>query len=173
MNAIGVGPESERNLRKLACYLLNLKESPLLRATFEMAIYSDSQHTHSCATTCGSVGCAVGHAPYAGIEKRAYEEWPAYSNRVFFDNKRTTAYPFLMTAWNWCFGSCWSAVDNTPRGAALRILWMLENGVPDNASSQWSGHAELCYANWIPAEPCTRAVDIVCGPNTLDHVSAV
>jgi hypothetical protein len=51
----------------------------------------------------------------------------------------------MRTAWQWCFGSAWATVDNTAHGAGRRILWMLDNGVPEDAERQRDGLAPLSY----------------------------
>lgn len=53
------------NLKKLADYLM----SGDLKAEFDMSTYDDDSGTNVLVVNCGTVGCAVGHGPYAGIEK--------------------------------------------------------------------------------------------------------
>lgn len=86
---------------------------------------------------CGTAACAIGHAPAAGIKPRRYESWHSYSHR-------TLAEPFS-AEWHWAFGPEWAAVDNTAIGAAKRIYWMLEHGVPENAEDQAWGTSPICY----------------------------
>ena len=69
-------------------------------------------------TDCGTAGCAVGHAPDAGIPKYSTESWVAYSCRVFDIAKYDTE-------WIWMFDEIWTCVDNTPHGAADRIDYLL------------------------------------------------
>jgi len=116
--------EQRGNLEQLAAYL----RSGNLQAEFDMGGYSDH---------CGSVGCAVGHGPYAGIPKNEEELWHSYSDRVFVESIR---------AESWMFDADWELVDNTPEGAAARIEWFLEHGVPDNWVQQLEGDAPLCYS---------------------------
>jgi hypothetical protein len=47
--------------------------------------------------------------------------------------------------WIWCFGSQWANTDNTPMGAAIRILWLIECGLPNNWEAQMNNQAPLCY----------------------------
>lgn len=133
MNAIGLSDEHEANLRTLAAYLLRGE----LRAEFDMNRFSESDSEYK-RTTCGSVGCAVGHGPYVGINKNNCEGWFDYSDRVF-------GLDGAGAGWKWCFDADWDQVDNTPAGAAKRILWLLENGLPDNWNEQEWGDAPLCY----------------------------
>lgn len=48
--------------------------------------------------------------------------------------------------WGWCFGEGWVAADNTVHGAAARIEWMLEHGVPEDWEYQQCGDEPLVYA---------------------------
>lgn len=123
------------NLKKLADYLL----SGNLKSEFNMLHYADENNNGSNEIgklTCGVVGCAVGHGPYAGIEKHSYECWDSYVIRVFGAES---------AMFSWCFSSDWTGVDNTPEGAAKRILYTLEHGVPLDYYEQQRGDAPLCY----------------------------
>lgn len=133
---IDITQEQRDNLKKLADYLL----SGNLRAEFDMENFSES-HQHPDSKTCGSVGCAVGHGPYAGIMKDEYETWNSYSSRVFGCGVISTNH-MLFT---WCFDSDWKVVDNTSKGAAKRVLYVLKNGVPVNYLGQLYDDIKLPY----------------------------
>jgi hypothetical protein len=125
--------QQNENLRKLATHLENL---PKDYEHFDMGVYFDhngSNHTHEGfnPNTCGTVACAVGHGPAAGIPvdveefyddgKRIY--WNEYGIRSFADDYNE--YKFM-------FSGAWAYVDDTPHGAAARIRYVLdENPVPD------------------------------------------
>lgn len=106
------------NLEKLATYL----ESGGLKADFDMVSFA---HVHTATPHyCGSVGCAVGHGPYAGIPKLAGELWAVYARRVFGLDDAQEEY---------CFDAGWVDYDNTPEGAAARIRHVIAGktfGVP-------------------------------------------
>ena len=103
------------NLEILADYL----ESENLKAGFSMEKYSEAGAEYK--PVCGSVGCAIGHGPHAGIPKNASESWDAYETRVF---------GLELDVWRWCFSSRWTQIDDTPQGAAKRIRYLLEHGAP-------------------------------------------
>lgn len=68
---------------------------------------------------CGTVACAIGHGPSAGIKKIFGEGWRQYSYRVFgFD------------CWDWCFSAHWYPFDNTVAGAVKRIDIYLDGKAP-------------------------------------------
>lgn len=121
---------NRENLKKLADYLL----SGELKAKFNMTFFAALGYTLS--DTCGTVGCAVGHGPYAGIPKLPDEIWPDYAIRVFGIGQEDFA---------WCFSGSWDGVDNSPIGAAKRILWLLEKGRPENSFEQLIGTEPLSY----------------------------
>jgi hypothetical protein len=122
---------NRENLQKLADYLLSDK----LQADFSMAQYY-SLTSGPLSTNCGTVGCAIGHGPYAGIEKIQGETWGEYSDRVFVESTEDFLY---------MFGYSWRYVDNSPTGAAKRILFFLQNGLPDDWEEQMNGDAPLSY----------------------------
>lgn len=134
-NVIGLSAYHEDNLRKLAAYLL----SGELKAKFDMDQFTGhSFDIESEATTCGSVGCAIGHGPDAGIPKATNETWYEYAERVFGVDDDNFLY-------SWCFDMRWTTLDNTANGAGKRILYMLDKGFPINARDQCSRRAPLCY----------------------------
>ncbi len=115
-----------KNLEKLRKYL-----NGELKAGFNMKIYCEKQQnglSGSQDTNCGTVGCAVGHGPYAGIPKRKSEGWKKYEERVFGTGKTYHADKFL-------FGFYWYNCDNTKQGVVNRINYAIEHGVPQPTST--------------------------------------
>lgn len=133
-NVIGLSAYHEENLRKLAAYLL----SGNLKAEFDMSIYSSNDKPGEHETDCGSVGCAKGHGPHAGIPKLENERWSQYALRAFGLDIKTSL-------WDWVFHMRWAEVDQSPEGAAKRIIYLLEYGLPHNSHDQRVGLATLCY----------------------------
>ena len=128
-----ISTEREANLRKLAAKLLAVSESE-----FDMAFFSDNDEPCD-PVRCGTVGCAVGWGPAAGIEASVNDDnWWNYSYRVFVPSDD-------VEAWDWCFDADWASVDNTPSGAALRILYLLDKGLPEDSYEQMYGSEPLCY----------------------------
>lgn len=109
------------NLNKLADYLLAL---PPDYRDFDMGTFckvpgtedefSPDQSRHEC----GTVACALGHGPRAGIEPEPTESWQGYCHRQF-------GLHWWSDEAEWCFGGNWVLFDDTPRGAGLRIKWLL------------------------------------------------
>lgn len=149
-------PERRANLVKLARFL---SEEPIEAERFDMDHFSvlktgdgqvlrcvDPMHQGS---ACGAVCCAIGWGPSAGIAADGEFSWWSYCDRNFIEAPEDVEPP---EEWEWCFGSGWSATDNTAKGAAKRILWLLMNDLPVNAECQRFGKAPLCYADWTPTE---------------------
>ena len=123
------------NLLKLADYL---DKPPDDYEQFHMAEYMGEHEKGRLIMTfsieemskpaCGTVACAVGHGPAAGIRVYGDTDWSSYSDRVFGE--------FLEDdSWDYMFGSIWSRYDNTPKGAAARIRTCVALG---QAPAGWS-----------------------------------
>lgn len=126
------------NLHRLAVYLWDLPQ-----AVFDMADYSVDGHSPS--EGCGTIGCAVGYGPNAGIAANNGDtDWIYYLERVFISHAQDPDEQL----WSWCFSDEWAEKDNSPRGAACRILYMLRYGLPDDWEDQlYEDDAPLCYLN--------------------------
>ena len=97
---------------------------------------------------CGSVGCTVGNCTVLDTEN-VMNNFINSDGRIDF-TAWSEDYTGLLEAeyeaeWEWCFGCQWIFIDNTPTGAALRIEWLLNHGLPENWMSQMYGREELCY----------------------------
>lgn len=93
---------------------------------------------HQCDTTGCALGWAVTLFPPLGDE-----DFYAFGQRVF----GLIGVPGQSeSAFRWLFDYRWESVDNTPRGAAARIRYMLEHGLPEDWREQMSGEAPLCYS---------------------------
>lgn len=89
---------------------------------------------------CGAVACALGHGIAAGVKNwKKFDEWNAYGHHYF-------GLEGWSDEWEWCFSGDWHYRDNTPQGAALRIKWLLEKGLPNNHVDQlYNEEVSLCY----------------------------
>ena len=120
------------NLTLLANYLNTLPDN---YAHFDMSLYltdTDEDNTSELGiseiayykpTNCGTSACAVGHAPYVpGMPQPndADYGWSDYSERIF----ELESYD---KAWDWCFSAAWDDIDNTPKGAAARIRYLIQH----------------------------------------------
>lgn len=132
---LGIRADQADNLRTLASYLLTL---PAEYPDFEMTEYVRGVDSEALVEMpeCGTAACAAGHGPKAGVAPLPDETWETYSERAFAKDYRP---------WVWCFSGMWVQVDNTAHGAARRILWMLEHGVPNKLYDQQRGLLPLCY----------------------------
>lgn len=132
-----------RNLLKLAAYLESL---PRIYRHFDMSNFAE--HRGNCdlpdaaevlaatkpeffLNNCGTVACALGHGPAAGIKvpptalyKRAGTiigvNWGRYSDETLGIGDNND--------WEFLFGGSWDLADNHHYGAAARIRYFLANG---------------------------------------------
>lgn len=133
------------NLRLLATYLWHLPEdykhfsmgdfsTKLMRDGELLHFQPDDERTGN-PVECGTVCCALGHGPAAGIEPDDGQEWDEYSEK-FLPKGLGDGYS---REWNHLFHWGWMNVDNTPKGAAQRILELLRLGLPVNYAAQREG----------------------------------
>ena len=80
---------------------------------------------------CGTVACAIGHGPAAGVAPQGGEGWSDYTIRAFGDGENDTSdRDTRVGVYTWAFHEAWAHYDNTPQGAAQRIRYALKHGVP-------------------------------------------
>lgn len=114
------------NLLKLADYLATLPDDYEQFDMTDYMIVRDGDHWENfdpdkrSKPVCGTVACAVGHGPAAGIRLYGDLDWTGYAERVF-GKMRHDDFEYM-------FGSAWSDYDNTPKGAASRIRTFVSLG---------------------------------------------
>lgn len=97
-----------------------------LKANFDIKKYTSRRNNKG--INCGAAGCAVGHGPYFGIKKHTEERWGQYCKRCFIS--------YHKNGWDYLFSGHWGGFDNTPEGAAKRIIYSLKYGVPENLNTK-------------------------------------
>lgn len=139
--------KSKENLCKLATYLQSLPED---YSHFGMAQWFKVRGMSEVAKwlegkmqTCGTVACAAGHGPAAGIpvpkDLWNYDygncaNWSEYCRREFLEVLEPGDISQQNLAMQWCFGGRWAAVDDHHYGAAARIRYLLnKGGIPESA----------------------------------------
>lgn len=97
---------------------------------------------------CGTVCCAIGlWACIQRYDTTDYSKSMLKSKADLLPNEKIE--PFSKS-FEWCFDSAWKLVDNTPTGAAKRLLFMLVFGYPnkltsDNLSTFFNRYNHLSY----------------------------
>lgn len=123
---------NRKNFELLAAHLENLVPPP------EFSMYRFTTLSHSADLTylatgqlpeCGTVACAAGHGPVAGILDPGAQDWNDYVERNFLETDEFNSLEFS-PVYRWCFSCGWTHIDNTPEGAAKRIRYMLDKGIP-------------------------------------------
>jgi hypothetical protein len=134
------------NLRKLAAFLRTVPNEK-----FGMQRFADLRHENVWVATpqdvaqhgCGTAGCALGWSVslFVPPKPRSCDNqltmWKGHSYKHF--GIRSGA------RWEWLFGGDWAEGDDTPDGAADRIDWLIEHGLPKDWKDQQCGEAPLCY----------------------------
>ena len=126
---------NKENLQRMADYIRTIPQEK-----FNMVAWRDGDtNKHEC----DSVGCVVGHCtvldkieniPFTSLGSIDFTRWSEDFTGIYTREE-----------WNWCFSDEWHEVDNTPEGAALRIEWLLEKGLPEDWEEQMNSEVPLCY----------------------------
>ena len=121
-------PIHRKRLKRLAEYLL----TQVPEEQFDMGKYRWHKNSDQ---ICGTAGCALGWSP-AIMNKRTFQKYKYKNGRQGVDTLFETISKkyFGMdtsTEWYYLFSGTWACADNTPQGAAARILYLLDHGVPD------------------------------------------
>lgn len=75
---------------------------------------------------CGTVACAVGYAPaILNVPMPEFEESAWKMNQGWMEFSYRTLGSLPSGLWEWCFDGSWRGIDNTPHGAAARIVHMI------------------------------------------------
>lgn len=79
-------------------------------------------------TRCGTVACAIGHGPAAGVPVGEHTDWEEYAAANFIP---------ISAEYYWCFAALWAHYDDTPQGAAARIRYLLDGNEVPNKDERW------------------------------------
>lgn len=142
--SINITPARRARLEKLATYLEYLPED---YTHFNMGAYYDPDYESKPDLDtnqleylyarkepknlfkCGTVACALGHAPAAGIaipprfvNKESGVDWDGFGSEMFLGEEDTSS---LSEEYNFIFGGYWTVTDDHHWGAAARIRYLL------------------------------------------------
>jgi len=102
--------------------------------------------------TCGTVACSLGHGPAAGIPMNVLpENFDSMSSWSQYADLFSSSYE----EYEWLFSGAWSAYDNSHRGAAARIRWLLDGrpiphlGTYPNEDAVYSHAAVALYQEFV------------------------
>lgn len=137
---------NRENLLVLAKFLVRLdQDGHESERGFSMRGFCDDEYGDELepkAWECGTVSCAAGWGPAAGlVVEPDDEDWSQYITRTFGIDGGSAVEPI----WQWLFGSGWARTDNSPKGAGQRILWLLVHGVPEDWKEQMTWRVPLGY----------------------------
>ena len=120
--------QQQLNRIKLAMHVL--KKVPQWK--FDMLDYETK-------TECGTVFCFAGHMKSCGLMKKNDTDYERATTLLL-------GIESYSLEWGWLFDSRWRSGDNTPEGAAARMLHLVKGlPVPDNWAEQAFGIARKTY----------------------------
>lgn len=126
--------EQRTNLNRLADFLDRVSGTD--EVNFDMTSFYNRRQvgvvtTEPCGAVydCNTIACAAGYGPYAGVDAEVGESWAGYCRRAFGCDVVSLEHE-SMCMWQFLFDSVWRGFDNTRKGAAKRIRYLLEHGVP-------------------------------------------
>jgi len=127
---------NKENLLRMADYIETVPQEK-----FNMEIYRTyDETTHEC----NSIGCVIGHCTI--LDKRPLPKYVYGTINFRLWSKLFTGIE-SDDEWNYLFDISWHRTDNTPTGAAKRIRWFVEHGLPNDWEEQMFGEAPLPYNN--------------------------
>lgn len=134
-----------KNLAKLITFVLHKVEPP----KFDIKSYYDDKKSDSnlgCDVIgnpkygCGTTACFCGHGPLAGIRPKHSEDWCSYGVRAFGVDMGERDGTTLRNMWLFLFSD---AHKNSKIAACKRAAWLLQNGLPLPAATNWYGSWEV------------------------------
>lgn len=148
---------NKTNMRLLANWLMTNEKHLVETNGFNMGYFRSDQNQKMedfvSPEQCGTAGCALGWGPATGVPALAAIEadfytaeegfvktldYDRYCRRVMQIDTNKIDTPDD-AQWVWCFDEGWTPIDNTPRGAAIRIFYLLDHG---DEVSDWSVNSQ-------------------------------
>ncbi len=144
-----VNAAQEKNLILLARYLLIHGDDLMAKGLFDVGAQCTTEEDgweprpltpHQAYVHIGPVVAGpIGFGPIAGVTPLPGEDdWDIYCARAF-GLKRDEP------AWEWAIGTGWRHTDLRPRGAALRMMYLLDYAVPNDWEALMGGRGECDY----------------------------
>lgn len=138
-------PDQRENLARLADFLTAIHDCDMPTHFDMWNFFVDADETKRRPVRqedyeCGTIACAAGFGPAAGVPALPDESWDGYIKRAFGVGSVGVSHDAIFL-----FNAHWAMTDNTAEGAALRIRYALDYGVPNNTADQMLGRAYLCY----------------------------
>lgn len=139
---------NKENLKTLSSGLRLVKEKDFTMRDLRMT-REGKRVFYMSRSKCGSVGCALGWAPTIPTLEPVHEDFRQipHSSRgeLSFTKYSKRIFDLSDAEWDWCFSCGWTYYDDTPTGAADRIDYLLDNGVPEDfsAGSSWGNFSKF------------------------------
>ena len=126
------------NFKKLALFLEQLDDDKF-NMSYYISYFEDLvEYALEGKHPCDTVACAAGWGPAAGIpvDLRPGQTWVNWKQYIRENFLMPSAQPYEYdNVYHWVFSEHWTHYDNTPKGAAARIRWMLAGNPIDLPTS--------------------------------------
>lgn len=130
---------NKENLLKAADYIETVPQELFSMGNYR---YVEDGESHEC----NSVGCILGHC----TKLDEIDNIPRLTDgTIKFRQWSDTFFEVSNSEWFYLFSSDWFFIDNTPTGAAKRIRYIVEHGLPENWRKQVLDKAPLSYLNEV------------------------
>jgi len=116
---------NETNLMKMANYIENIPQKD-----FSMEVWR--RGVNNVNVVCNSVGCAVGHCTILDVENIKKNFIDRYDIIDYLEwSSEFTGINYSSMKWAYLFVDDWMFIDNTPKGTANRIRYVVKYGFPN------------------------------------------
>lgn len=126
---------NKENLQRMADFIKTIPQ-----ASFSMEVFRFGKNN---TPKCSSIGCVVGHCTVLDKENLTFDENGDIEFLAW--SEKFTGLSRSSNEWDWCFSGGWTDNDDTPIGAAKRIEWLINKGLPEDWKEQYHSEKELCY----------------------------
>ena len=129
---------NKENLLRMADYIEKVPQEKFDMDAFRIGTYRTPE--------CNSIGCVIGHCTVLDA-KNVMKNFVREDGTIRFWEWSLdfTGINNDMDEWNFLFGSDWNRTDTTQTGAAKRIRYFVEKGLPDNWLDVMDGKYPIPY----------------------------
>ncbi len=130
--------QHKTNLLKMADYIETIPQE-----LFDMGGWREDGDKYS--HECKSIGCVLGHCTILDTDPLPKHFDDSIDFRKWSEEFTGINSEYGSEEWKYLFDADWDSIDNTPTGAAKRIRYFVENGLPTNWDDQLYYGDELSY----------------------------
>ena len=122
-------------------YAADWLEANVKQEMFDISTFRRGQYQ---TPECDSVGCVIGHTT-ALDRKNVLKNYTYDDGNIKFVDWSHRYFGLNLDEWFWCFAASWQYTDNTVKGAAARMRYIANNGLPKNWEDIMYGREPINY----------------------------